>query len=119
MKTNLREACIPLNLWVGGMLATQQDISALFWARCAERYLTAGGVIAFVLPYAALNRPAFGGLRRGDFRSLHVQIVEAWSFDETVQPLFPVTGVGADRQTRTRNRPADNGRTLHRIAPPA
>ncbi len=90
MKTNLREACVPLNLWVGGVLATQQDISALFWARCAERYLTAGGVIAFVLPYAALNRPAFGGLRRGDFRALHVQIVEAWSFDETVQPLFPV-----------------------------
>jgi hypothetical protein len=90
MKTNLREACVPLNLWVGGVLATQQDISALFWARCAERYLTADGVIAFVLPYAALNRPAFGGLRRGDFRALHVQIVEAWSFDETVQPLFPV-----------------------------
>jgi hypothetical protein len=90
MKTNLREACVPLNLWVGGVLTTQQDISALFWARCAERYLSAGGTIAFVLPYAALNRPAFGGLRRGDFRALHVQIVEAWSFDETVQPLFPV-----------------------------
>jgi hypothetical protein len=90
MKTNLREACVPLNLWVGGMLATQQDISALFWARCAERYLKAGGTIAFVLPYAALNRPAFGGLRRGEFRNLHVQIEEAWSFDETVQPLFPV-----------------------------
>ncbi|HEX5325783.1 MAG TPA: N-6 DNA methylase, partial [Acetobacteraceae bacterium] len=90
MKTNLRDACIPLGLWVGGVLATQQDIAALFWARCAERYLTSGGVIAFVLPYAALNRPAFGGLRRGDFHTFHVQIVEAWSFDEAVQPLFPV-----------------------------
>jgi hypothetical protein len=90
MKTNLREACVPLNLWVGGVLATQQDISALFWARCAERYLKPDGMIAFVLPYAALNRPAFGGLRRGEFRMLHVQIVEGWSFDETVQPLFPV-----------------------------
>ncbi len=90
MKTNLREACVPLNLWVGGVLTTQQDISALFWARCAERYLKPDGVIAFVLPYAALNRPAFGGLRRGEFRTLHVHIVEAWSFDETVQPLFPV-----------------------------
>ncbi len=90
MKTNLRDACQPLNLWVGGVLATQQDIAALFWARCAERYLKPGGTIAFVLPYAALNRPAFGGLRRGEFRPLAVRILEAWSFDENVRPLFPV-----------------------------
>jgi hypothetical protein len=74
----------------GGVLSTQQDLAALFWARCAERYLKPGGTIAFVLPYAALNRPAFGGLRRGDHRSVAVHIIEAWSFDETVQPLFPV-----------------------------
>jgi hypothetical protein len=90
MKVNLRDACRPMNLWVGGVLSTQQDLSALFWARCAERYLRPGGTIAFVLPYAALNRPAFGGLRRGDYRSVAVHIIEAWSFDETVQPLFPV-----------------------------
>jgi N-6 DNA Methylase len=90
MQTNLREACQAMNLWVGGHLTTQQDLCALFWARCAERYLKLGGTIAFVLPYAALNRPAFKGLRRGDFKSAAVHIVEAWSFDETVQPLFPV-----------------------------
>ncbi len=49
MKTNLRDACAPLKLWVGGGLATQQDISALFWARCAERYLKPHGLIAFIL----------------------------------------------------------------------
>jgi SAM-dependent methyltransferase len=90
MKTNLREACRAMQLWVGGVLTTQQDLSALFWARCIERYLKPGGTIAFVLPYAALNRPAFGGLRGGDYRSVQVHIIEAWSFDETVQPLFPV-----------------------------
>ena len=90
MQKNLRDACIATNLWVGGHLATQQDLCALFWARCAERYLRPGGTIAFVLPYAALNRPAFAGLRRGDFRTVSVKIAEAWSFDETVQPLFPV-----------------------------
>ena len=90
MQTNLREACQAMNLWVGGVLATQQDLSALFWARGAERYLKPGGSIGFVLPYAALNRPAFGGLRAGDFRSARVRLIEAWSFDETVQPLFPV-----------------------------
>src|SRR5271157_4029262 len=90
MQTNLREACQAMNLWAGGHLTTQQDLCALFWARSAERYLKPGGTIAFVLPYAALNRPAFSGLRRGDFKSAGVRIVEGWSFDETVQPLFPV-----------------------------
>ena len=90
MKTRLRDACQAMNLWVGGSLATQQDLSALFWARGAERYLKPGGTIGFVLPYAALNRPAFAGLRKGDFRSAGTRICEAWSFDETVQPLFPV-----------------------------
>ena len=91
LKPRLRDACRALDLWVGGQLATQQDLCALFWARSAQRYLRLGGRIAFVLPYAALNRPAFGGLRRGQFmRTLEVRIDEAWSFDERVRPLFPV-----------------------------
>ncbi len=90
MKTNVREACQAMHLWVGGVLATQQDICALFWARGAARYLKPGGTIGFVLPYAALNRPAFGGMRAGDFEVARVRITEAWSFDETVKPLFPV-----------------------------
>jgi hypothetical protein len=59
------------------VLATQQDMSALFWARGAERYLRPGGTIAFVLPYAAINRPAFAGLRRRDFRTVQMRVVEA------------------------------------------
>ena len=42
------------------------------------------------MPYAALNRPGYEGFRSGDYRSVALHIVEAWSFDETVQPLFPV-----------------------------
>ncbi|TIP60326.1 MAG: phosphate/phosphite/phosphonate ABC transporter substrate-binding protein, partial [Mesorhizobium sp.] len=57
MKDRLREALRSYNLWVGGSLATQQDMCALFWARGAERYLRDGGVLALVLPYAALNAP--------------------------------------------------------------
>lgn len=93
MKPRLRAACTTMNLWVGGVLATQQDISALFWARSAERYLKEGGAIAFVLPYAALNRPAFGGLRRGDFASLQVRIAEAWDLAR-VRPIFGRTPIG-------------------------
>ncbi len=56
-----------------------------------DRYLKPGGTIAFVLPYAALNRPAYAGLREGIYgTAAQVCIVEAWSFDEDVQPLFPV-----------------------------
>ncbi len=90
LKPRLREACQRMNLWVGGHLATQQDLSALFWARAAQFYLRRGGTIAFVLPYAALNRPAFAGLRRGDFRDVAVRVDEAWSL-EFVRPLFPTS----------------------------
>ena len=90
MQNRLREACLRMNLWVGGHLATQQDLCALFFARAAQFYLKPGGVIGFVLPYAALNRPAYAGLRRGDYRDAAVRIDEAWSFDEQVRPLFPV-----------------------------
>ena len=91
IRPRLREACRVMNLWVGGRLATNQDVSVLFWARAAERYLRQGGVIAFVLPYAALNRPAFGGLRRGDFASVQVRITEAWDLAR-VRPMFGEAG---------------------------
>lgn len=93
MKPRLREACQRMNLWVGGRLTTNQDMSALFWARGAERYVRQGGTIAFVLPYAALNRPAFDGLRRGVFGSVQVRIVEAWDLAR-VHPIFGRTAVG-------------------------
>ncbi len=90
IKTKVKDACQRRNLWVGGVLATQQDLCALFMARSVELYLKPGGRIGFVLPYAVLNRPAYAGLRTGDFSSASLDITEAWSFDEKVQPLFPV-----------------------------
>jgi hypothetical protein len=90
LQGRLRDACRPMRLWVGGHLATQQDIAALFVARGAERYLKPGGVVAQVLPYAALNRPAFGGLRAGACGTVELRWTMAWSLDEQVQPLFPV-----------------------------
>ena len=90
IQIRLREASLRMNLWVGGVLATQQDLCALFTARAAQLYLKPGGIIGFVLPYAVLNRPAFVGLRRGDCRDVQILWDEAWSLDETVRPLFPV-----------------------------
>ena len=90
IQNRLREASERMNLWVGGVLATQQDLCALFTARAAQFYLKPDGVLAFVLPYAVLNRPAYVGLRRGECRDVQLRWDEAWSLDETVRPLFPV-----------------------------
>ncbi len=90
IREKVREASMRMNLWAGGSFTTNQDLSALFWARAAERYLRVGGTIAFVLPYAALNRPAYAGMRKGGFGVASVRITGAWSLEE-VQPLFPTS----------------------------
>jgi hypothetical protein len=93
IRPRLRAACQQMHLWAGGVLATQQDLSALFWARGAERYLRDGGTIAFVLPYAVLNRPAYSGLRRGNLGTVQVRIVKAWDLAQT-RPIFGHTAIG-------------------------
>ncbi len=87
MKERLRAELDSYHLWVGGSLATQQDMCALFWARGAERYLKSAGRIAFVLPYAALNAPVYAGLRSGRMGDARVRITAAWSL-ERVWPIF-------------------------------
>jgi hypothetical protein len=87
MKDRLREALRSYELWVGGGIATHQDMWALFWARAAERYLHHRGVIAFVLPYAALNAPVFAGLRTGRMGEARVRLTGAWAL-ERVWPIF-------------------------------
>ncbi|MDO8359797.1 MAG: N-6 DNA methylase, partial [Devosia sp.] len=87
MKDRLREALQSYGLWVGGSLATHQDMFALFWARGAERYLRDGGTLALVLPYAALNAPVFAGMRDGSMKRVRVAITGGWGL-ERVWPIF-------------------------------
>jgi SAM-dependent methyltransferase len=87
MKDRMREALQSYNLWVGGNLATHQDMCALFWARGAERYLREDGSLALVLPYAVLNAPVFVGMRDGRMRGIKVAITGGWSL-ERVWPIF-------------------------------
>ena len=87
MKERLREALQSYGLWVGGSLATHQDMFALFWARGAERYLRDGGTLALVLPYAALNAPVFAGMRDGSMQRVQVGITGGWGL-ERVWPIF-------------------------------
>ena len=87
-------------VWQGGKVATHQDLSAYFFARCCELYLKPGARIAFVMPYAAMSRRQFAGFRTGAFaerggRNLAqnpalTRFTVAWAFDDDLQPLFPV-----------------------------
>lgn len=95
LQKRFREACRSRNLWVGGKVATHQDLSAYFFARCTDRYLEIGGKIAFVMPYASLSRDQYRTFREGNFvgpdnSGARVIFTSAWTFDSNVGPLFPV-----------------------------
>jgi len=94
-----RQACQEQGIWMG-QVAQQQDLSAYFFARCVELYFKPAGVIALVMPYAAMSRRQFEGFRKGVFgrrkargkaeRLTFVRFTQAWAFSDDVQPLFPV-----------------------------
>jgi len=101
MQKRLRAECEERSLWAGGKVATHQDESAYFFARCVELYLKKTGAIAMVLPYATMTRQQYRGLRSGIFASkvtrkrevrvyASVRFNEGWAFDESVFPLFNI-----------------------------
>jgi len=90
LKKRVREGMNGFGIWVGGKLATQQDLSGYFFARCAQLYLVREGRIAFLMPYAAMTRGQFEKFRTGRFNGWNVAFDEAWTFDDRVFPLFPV-----------------------------
>ncbi|MCY3829767.1 MAG: N-6 DNA methylase [Rhodospirillaceae bacterium] len=90
-----RAECGAAQLWVGGKVATQQDLSGYFYMRSALLYMRKSGRIALVMPYAALSRLAYRGFRRGEvvwagYVEFRLRFTEAWTFGPEVQPLFPV-----------------------------
>ena len=96
LQEKFRKASQLRGLWAGGRLATHQDLSGYFFARCVERYLARDGRIAFVMPGAALSRGQYEGFRSGRYgdragnTNAIVQFDEVWKFDSDVQPLFEV-----------------------------
>jgi SAM-dependent methyltransferase len=91
-------------VYVGGRLATQNDLSALFAVRAAHLYLRSGGRLALVLPLAALTRGQFEKFQTGSFRSVYIAWDEAWTMDDSVQPLFPVPSCAAFGRKRADSR---------------
>lgn len=96
LKQRFRDASRERGLWVGGNVATHQDLSAYFFARSVERYLDHGGRIAFVMPFACLSRRQYDGFRKGRFadRGGNLRAIarfdKVWTFNSDVEPLFPV-----------------------------
>ncbi len=90
-----RAECGAARLWVGGKVATQQDLSGYFYMRAALLYMKKSGRIALLMPYAALSRQAYREFRRGEvvwagYVEFRLRFAAAWTFGPEVQPLFPV-----------------------------
>ncbi len=84
---------------------SHNDLCALFTVRATHLYLRSGGRLAFVLPMAALTRGQFERLRTGSFDSARLAWDEAWTMDESVQPLFPVPSCVVFGRKRATSRP--------------
>ena len=89
LQKRFRELAKGERIWVGGKMATQADLCALFTVRAAGLYLRASGTIAFVLPRAVLRGGQYAPFRTGSYDSARIAWDEAWDLDE-VEPLFPV-----------------------------
>ena len=89
LQRRFRELARGERLWVGGKLATQADLCALFTVRAAGLYLRASGTVAFVLPRAVMRGGQYAPFRTGNYESVRIAWDEAWDLDQ-VEPLFPV-----------------------------
>jgi hypothetical protein len=81
-------------LWAGAAVATNQDLSGLFVARCIERYLTLGGQFGYVMPWATLSRRQFAGFRTGHYpvpaEPVKVAFARPWDLHKVKPSFFPV-----------------------------
>ena len=94
-KARFRQESRAAGLWVGGKVATQQDLSGYFYMRAAGLYMRRAGRLAMILPQAAMSRQAYAPFRAGEVARfgqpvLRLRFTQAWAFGAGVQPLFPV-----------------------------
>lgn len=90
LQKRFREMAKGERVYVGGKLATQNDLSALFFVSALKFYLRPAGRLAFVMPLAALRSGQFERLRSGSYSSARFAFDEVWTMDSDLQPLFPV-----------------------------
>jgi len=89
-----REEMKSNGLWGGMQTVSAFDMSAYFFVRAIWLYMRQDGLIAFVLPFAAMFKKPYKNFRSGKFKvsnnEVHFSFVDAWAFPSSVQPLFPV-----------------------------
>ena len=99
MQKQFKSLCQRRNLWVGGKVATTQDLVALFIARCVELYLKHEGKFAFIAPRSLLNGIQYGGFRAGrwvpkldtlDGRGVLASFDTSYDLERIAPNLFPV-----------------------------
>lgn len=81
-------------LWTGRQVATQQDLSGYFVARCVELYLRPGGRFAFVMPLSVLRGTQWQGFREAEYPTpsgtVRVSFTSPWDLENVKPTPFPV-----------------------------
>lgn len=93
----LKELSTGYGIWKGAQFATNADLAALFFARCADLYLAPGGICAMVMPHSALAQGHYSKWRTGRWTKpdvpLNMNLAHLLPWDlETLSPndFFPV-----------------------------
>lgn len=90
-KQAFRDRCTQRNIWVGGRLATQQDLAAYFLVRACELYLKDGEQFGMVVPFATLSRKPSEGFRAAIWGVAGTaEFEKAWDLDQVRPHIFPV-----------------------------
>jgi N-6 DNA Methylase len=96
-QVSFRRMSLERGLWAGATVATNQDLSALFVARCIERYLQPGGRFGYVMPLAVLSRRQYTGFRTGHYpvqaEPVTVAFDQPWDLHQ-IKPIFFRQSVG-------------------------
>jgi hypothetical protein len=98
MQSAFRDMSTQRNLWTGGKVSTNQDLSDLFVARSVELYLRESGRFGFVMPFGVLSRRQYAGFRTGrlattealDSGQLAVAFTTPWDLHRVKPTFFPV-----------------------------
>lgn len=80
-------------IWPAPRFVTHHDISGLFFVRCVDLYLRAGGMAAMILPRGTLQAGSYTQWRRGNWGRVRVDLTVSDPWDlEQIQPndFFPM-----------------------------
>ena len=94
MQAAFRSMSSERQLWAGASVATNQDLSGLFVARCVELYLRPGGRFGYVMPWGTLSRRQYAGFRTGHYpgkvQPVDIAFDQPWDLHQVKPAFFPV-----------------------------